>query len=99
MKRTYDRSIAVCGGLVSPFGNAPGSNGHPVHAMSELADKSWLRRRTEKAFSKALMRAYKTVRVEPQRFLTELRAAYGLPVSSLDRKSTRLNSSHVSISY
>ena len=50
--------------------------------MSEMADKSWLRRRTEKAFSKALMRAYKTVRVEPQRFLIELRAAHGLPVSS-----------------
>jgi uncharacterized protein (DUF697 family) len=28
------------------------------------------------------MRAYKTVRVEPERFLIELRAAYGLPVSS-----------------
>lgn len=36
----------------------------------------------ENALSKALMRAYKTVRVEPDRFLIELRAAYGLPVSS-----------------
>ena len=52
------------------------------HAISEMADKSWLRRGTEKAFSKALMRAYKTVRVEPQRFLIELRAAHGLPVTS-----------------
>ncbi|HZQ18472.1 MAG TPA: EcsC family protein [Terriglobales bacterium] len=32
--------------------------------------------------SSALMRAYKTVRVEPDRFLVELRAAYGLPISS-----------------
>jgi hypothetical protein len=45
-------------------------------------DKSWLRRRIEKSLSAALMRAYKTVRVEPDRFLIELRAAYGLPVSS-----------------
>src|ERR1700688_4205083 len=44
--------------------------------------KSWLRRRIEKSLSGALMRAYKTVRVEPERFLIELRAAYGLPVTS-----------------
>lgn len=46
------------------------------------AHKSWIRRRIEKSLSSALMRAYKTVRVEPDRFLIELRAAYGLPVSS-----------------
>jgi hypothetical protein len=45
-------------------------------------EKSWLRRRIEKSLSSALMRAYKTVRVEPDRFLIELRAAYGVPVSS-----------------
>jgi len=44
--------------------------------------KSWLRRRIEKSLSTALMRAYKTVRVEPERFLIELRAAHGLPVTS-----------------
>ena len=44
--------------------------------------KSWLRRRIENALSKALMRAYKTVRVDPQRFLMELRSAYALPVAS-----------------
>ncbi len=36
----------------------------------------------EKALSKALMKAYKTVRVDSDRFLIEIRAAYGLPVSS-----------------
>jgi hypothetical protein len=46
------------------------------------APKSWLRRRTEKALSSALTRAYKTVRVEPDRFLLELRANYGLAVGS-----------------
>jgi len=44
--------------------------------------KSWLRRRTEKALSAALTRAYKTVRVEPDRFLIELRANHGLAVGS-----------------
>jgi hypothetical protein len=46
------------------------------------ADKSWLRRRVEKSLSNALWRAYKTVRVDPNRFLMELRAGHGLPVSS-----------------
>ncbi|HKW19232.1 MAG TPA: EcsC family protein [Terriglobales bacterium] len=47
-----------------------------------FANKSWLRRRVEKSLTSALMRAYKTVRVEPERFLIELRAVYGLPVST-----------------
>jgi len=46
------------------------------------APRSWLRRRTEKALSSALTRAYKTVRVEPDRFLLELRANHGLAVGS-----------------
>jgi len=46
------------------------------------AEKSWLRRRIEKSLSNALWRAYKTVRVDPDRFLMELRAGYGLPVRS-----------------
>ncbi len=44
--------------------------------------KPWLRRRVESALSKALMKAYKTVRVDPDRFLLELRSAYGLPVTN-----------------
>ncbi len=44
--------------------------------------KAWLRRRVESALSKALMKAYKTVRVDPDRFLLELRSAYGLPVTN-----------------
>jgi len=49
---------------------------------AQMADKSWLRGRVEKAVSKALWRAYKTVRVDPNRFLMEIRAAHGLPVTS-----------------
>ncbi len=87
---TYDPSIAVlrwtCGSRhLCPGGRAwtPAAT-QAVHYIqySDMSDKSWLRRRMENALSKALMRAYKTVRVEPERFLIELRAAYGLPVSS-----------------
>ena len=42
--------------------------------------KSWLRRRTEEAIRGGLTRAYETVRVDPERFLFQLRAAYGLPI-------------------
>ena len=42
--------------------------------------KSWLRRRTEEAIRGGLTRAYATVRVDPERFLFQLRAAYGLPI-------------------
>src|SRR5690242_18664317 len=47
-----------------------------------MPDKSWVRRRVEKALTKALWRAYKTVRVDPDRFLMELRAGHALPVTS-----------------
>ena len=47
-----------------------------------MSEKSWLRGRVENAISKAFWRAYKTVRVDPDRFLMEIRAAYGLPVAS-----------------
>src|SRR5690349_1971432 len=47
-----------------------------------MADKTWLRHRLEKALTRALFRAYKTVRVDPQRFLLELQAGHGLPVNS-----------------
>jgi hypothetical protein len=42
--------------------------------------KSWLRRRTEDAIRGGLTRAYETVKVDPERFLFQLRAAYGLPI-------------------
>jgi uncharacterized protein (DUF697 family) len=59
--------------------------GNPVVAAgveAPMSDKSWLRGRVEKAITKALWRAYKTMRVDPNRFLMELRAAHGLPVTS-----------------
>ena len=50
--------------------------------MPEGEKKSWLRRRAEGAIRGGLTRAYETVRVDPARFLMQLRAAYGLPIAS-----------------
>ncbi len=44
--------------------------------------KSWLRRRVEESLQRGFAQAYDTVRVDPQRFLLQLRMAYGLPIST-----------------
>ena len=44
--------------------------------------KSWLRQRIEGALVHGLTRAYETVRVDPDKFLLQLRAAYSLPITS-----------------
>jgi hypothetical protein len=43
--------------------------------------KSWLRRRIEGGMVRGLTRAYSTVRVDPDKFLLQLRAAYRMPIS------------------
>ena len=43
--------------------------------------KSWLRRRVETALVRGFTRAYSTVRVDPAKFLLQLRAAYRVPIS------------------
>jgi hypothetical protein len=43
--------------------------------------KTWLRRRVETALAGGLTRAYSTVRVDPDKFLLQLRAAYRVPIS------------------
>ncbi len=44
--------------------------------------KGWLRRRVEAAVQRGLTQAYRKVKVEPARFLLQLRVAYGVPVNS-----------------
>jgi hypothetical protein len=51
--------------------------------MRQDQGKSWLRRRAESAFRRGLSRAYETVRVDPERFLLQLRTAYGLPIATV----------------
>ena len=46
------------------------------------SNKSWLRRRVESGLVKGLSHAYETVKVNPDKFLIQLRAAYDLPVTS-----------------
>jgi hypothetical protein len=43
--------------------------------------KTWLRRRVESALTRGLTRAYETVRVDPEKFLLQLRIAYRVPIS------------------
>ncbi len=50
--------------------------------MQEQMPKSWLRRRVENTLRRSFQRAYETVRVDPRRFLLQLRAAYGLPINT-----------------
>lgn len=50
--------------------------------METSARQSWVRRRVEKAIKHAFQHAYETVRVDESRYLLQLRAAYGLPISS-----------------
>jgi hypothetical protein len=49
--------------------------------MANVASKSWLRTRVEKALVKGLTRAYSTVQVDHGKFLIHLRTAYRLPIS------------------
>ncbi len=50
--------------------------------MGHRRHKSWLRRRLEDGLRRGFQRAYETVRVDPARFLLQLRTAYGLPITS-----------------
>jgi EcsC protein family len=44
--------------------------------------KSWMRRRVEDAVRGGLTRTYETIRVDPARFLMQLRVAHGLPLAT-----------------
>jgi EcsC protein family len=50
--------------------------------MADEIKKSWLRRRIENALIRGFQHAYETVKVDPQKFLLQLRIAYGLPITS-----------------
>jgi uncharacterized protein (DUF697 family) len=50
--------------------------------MAEQQHKSWLRRRIENGLRRGFQHAYETVKVNPNKFLLQLRAAYGVPINS-----------------
>jgi len=45
-------------------------------------EKSWVRKGAEQAIIRGLQHAYKTVQVDPDKFLLQLRVAYGIPIAS-----------------
>ncbi len=47
-----------------------------------IEKRSWLRRRVEGAIRSGLTRAYDTVKVDPDRFLMQLRVAHDLPLAT-----------------
>ena len=56
-----------------------------------LEGSSWIRRRAEQAMKLGLLRAYRTVGVNPDRYLKYLRRAYGLHITSFrDMKTVPL---------
>jgi uncharacterized protein (DUF697 family) len=50
--------------------------------MPEQSRRSWLTLRVEDALRSGFERAYRTIRVNPDKFLLQLRAAHGLPIAS-----------------
>ena len=50
--------------------------------MAVESKSSWLARRAEEALKAGFTRAYQTVRVDPAKYLLQLRAAHALPIST-----------------
>jgi len=50
--------------------------------MAVEVEKSWLRRRIETGFRRGFHHAYEALRVDPAVFLMQLKAGYGLPIST-----------------
>ena len=50
--------------------------------------RSWLARRIEDALREGFARAYETLRVDPDRYLFQLRTAHGLPVATFHGMAT-----------
>ena len=44
--------------------------------------KSWFRRKVEDALRRGFQQAYETVKVDPNKFLLQLRTAYGVPINT-----------------
>ena len=47
--------------------------------MARIEKKGWVRRRLEDAIRSAFMKAYQTIKVDPDKYLVHLRMAYDLP--------------------
>ena len=52
--------------------------------MTDTHKKSWLRRRIENGVRAGFQHAYETVKVDPAQYLLQMRAAYGLPITTFE---------------
>jgi len=50
--------------------------------MVEAKYKSWVMRRVESGLRRGFQHAYETVKIDPSKFLLQVRAAYGLPITN-----------------
>jgi len=50
--------------------------------MNTNGSKSWLRRKVEEGLRRGFQQAYDTVKVDPEKFLVQMRVGYGVPVVS-----------------
>jgi len=50
--------------------------------MTRPGPRSWLRTKSESGLRRGFEQAYETVRVDSEKFLAELRMAYGMPIAS-----------------
>jgi len=91
--RCLDRSIRRLGGLWIKQSDLRTANWEQRTGFSALLEltsgqmaeqqrKSWLRRRVENALRRGFQHAYETVKVDPNKFLLQLRAAYGVPINT-----------------
>jgi len=52
--------------------------------MARSIKKSWVRQRVEEAVRGAFLKAYETIKVDPERYLEHLRIAYNVPALTYD---------------
>jgi len=51
--------------------------------VPDAIQKNWLRLQVENAVKSGLTQAYETLKVDPEKFVMQLRVAYGLPIVTL----------------
>jgi hypothetical protein len=51
--------------------------------MADAIQKNWLRLQVENAVKSGLTQAYETLKVDPDKFVMQLRVAYGMPIVTL----------------
>ena len=64
------------------------SAGFEYTKANVLSARSWLARRIEDALREGFARAYETLRVDPNRYLFQLRTAHGLPIATFRGMAT-----------